>query len=68
MKLKTWPKQGEMIHRRAEVIFNRDDGEVFRGIVVRDDVDGPMRTIIRLDDGRVVLAVECQWRPADEDM
>jgi hypothetical protein len=33
------------------------------GTIVRDDNEPPWRTIIRLDDGRVVLASECQYSP-----
>jgi hypothetical protein len=34
------------------------------GEVVRDDIEAPYIMIIRLDDGRHVLATECQWQPA----
>jgi hypothetical protein len=58
----TFPKQGEFLGRRARVLFHYQDPEVL-GTIVRDDNEPPWRTIIRLDDGRVVLASECQYSP-----
>lgn len=57
-----WPTQGEGLHQRCAVIFNYG-GEALHGTVVRDDVGQPFETIIRLDDGRYVRGVECQYRP-----
>lgn len=34
------------------------------GTIIRDDAEEPFETLIRLDDGRVIRAVECQWREA----
>lgn len=56
------PKQGRYLGQRATVCFNYEAREVM-GTIVRDDVEDPWRTIISLDDGRVVLATECQYQP-----
>lgn len=58
-----FPTQGEYLGRRVEVCFNYDAEAPLRGEIVRDDMEEPMRTIIKLDDGRYVLATECQYRP-----
>jgi len=56
-----WPEQGDRLGCRALVCFNYDTSRTFPGVVVRDDMAEPYQTIIRLDDGRHVLGVECQW-------
>jgi hypothetical protein len=56
-----FPKQGSYLGQRAAVLFNYERPE-FKGVVVRDDVEEPGLLIIRLDDGRHVLSLECQWR------
>jgi hypothetical protein len=33
------------------------------GTIIRDDMEEPFRTIISLDDGRVILATECMHSP-----
>lgn len=58
-----FPKQGEFLNRRTEVCFNYDSSVTFGGVFVRDDDEAPHISIIRLDDGRHVLATECQYRP-----
>ncbi len=71
-----FPEQGKHLGKRVYVAFHYgDDGQfispepweagTLEGTIVRDDVeDGsrghPRRTIIRIDDGRHVLATECQ--------
>lgn len=61
-----FPKQGTHAGRRVEVCFHYDRSVTLGGLVVRDDVEAPCVTIIRLDDGRFVTSDECQYRPADE--
>jgi hypothetical protein len=56
-----FPKQGPHLHRAVGVCFRYATGDLIGGIVVRDDMEPPYRTIIRLDDGRFVLASECQY-------
>jgi len=59
----TFPKQGEHLGQRARVLFHYGGPEV-QGTIVRDDMEAPWHTMIKLDDGRYVLATECQYSPA----
>lgn len=56
-----WPEQGLHLGQRVEVVFDFGE-ERLTGTVVRDDLDDPYVTIIKLDCGRHVLASECQYR------
>jgi hypothetical protein len=58
-----WPKQGSYLGGRTKVCFQYDTQHCMMGTVVRDDAEAPWVTIIRLDDGRFVLATECQYSP-----
>lgn len=60
-----FPKQGQYAGKRAKVLFFYR-GEHIYGTIVRDDAEEPYRTIIHLDDGRLVLAEECQYSPLRE--
>ena len=55
-----FPKQGQLAGQRVRVCFNYNTTQQLAGTVVRDDDEEPYQTIIRLDDGRTVLATECQ--------
>ena len=56
-----FPKQSEYVNRRCEVCFKYDTSTVIPGTVIRDDREEPFETLIRLDDGRVLRATECQY-------
>lgn len=58
-----FPVQGAWMGKRVRVCFNYDTSKVLLGCVVRDDAEAPGRMIIKLDDGRHVLADECQFQP-----
>jgi hypothetical protein len=58
-----YPKQGAYLNTRVRVCFNFNASETFLGVVIRDDAEAPGRMIIKLDNGRVLLATECQWQP-----
>lgn len=58
-----FPEQGALKGTRVAVLFHYDTERKIFGTVVRDDVEAPWRTIIRLDDGRFILATECQYSP-----
>jgi hypothetical protein len=58
----TFPRQGKLLGRRAKVLF-RYGRPAYLGEIVRDDMEEPFQTIIKLDDGRVVLGTECQYSP-----
>ncbi|TES61336.1 hypothetical protein E2P84_43690 [Burkholderia cepacia] len=58
-----FPKQGALLGKRVLVCFHHDTSRITEGVVLRDDAEAPSRTIIHLDDGRVVLDTECQFQP-----
>lgn len=59
-----FPKQRSDIgYRRVVVCFHYDTEQELLATVVRDDDEEPFVMILLLDDGRYVLATECQWRP-----
>ena len=58
----TMPKAGSTLGKRVEVCFHYNMKEVIGGEIVRNDSEQPFLTIIKLDDGRYVLATECQYR------
>lgn len=56
-----FPKQGSYLGKHVEVGFHYNVEQTIKGVVVRDDDEDPFLTIIRLDDGRYILATECQY-------
>ncbi len=58
-----FPKQGSFVGKQVNVCFNYDSGRMFPGVCIRDDMEEPFLTIFHLDDGRAVLATECQYQP-----
>ena len=63
--IKKFPEQSDYVGKRLRVCFQCADSHAIGGVVVRDDLDAPHVMIIRLADGRHVLATECQcsWEP-----
>jgi hypothetical protein len=61
----TFPRQGEFLGQRCRVMFHYKEPELM-GTIIRDDREAPGWTIIKLDDGRVVLSTECQYSPWTE--
>lgn len=59
-----FPKQGDWLGCRTRVCFNYQS-QIVMGTIIRDDDEAPFLTIIRLDDGRFVLATECQYSPGE---
>ena len=57
----TFPKQGVFLKKKVVVYFKYDTTKPISGTVIRDDMESPYITIIRLTDGRYVLATECQF-------
>lgn len=55
-----FPEQGSWLGRRVEVLFGYRR-PAFKGVIVREDATKPGLMIIRLDDGRHVLSLECQY-------
>lgn len=67
--IKRFPKQYSVtessmggVGRKVEVCFYYKAKNTIPGVIIRDDKELPFRTIIRLYDGRVLLATECQYR------
>ena len=56
-----FPRQGSWLGKTVGVCFNYDTSQLLAGVVIRDDAEAPWQTILRLDDGRVVLSTECQF-------
>ena len=46
---------------RVKVCFHYDTSKYCMGTIVRSDIEEPFEEIIRLDDGRFVRTVECQY-------
>lgn len=55
-----YPRQGN-VGKRVRVCFDYDTTKSFCGVLVRDDIEEPFQTIVRLDSGNYVLATECQY-------
>ena len=58
----SFPKQGSWLGMIVDVCFDHDPSRSIRGRIVREDVEEPGQMIIKLDDGRFVRSVECQYR------
>lgn len=64
IKHDSFPQQGSLLGKRVVVAFHYDTAHVVPGVCVRDDADESGKTIFQLDDGRFVLATECQYSQA----
>ena len=56
-----FPKQSKWVNKKVNVCFHFDTTITIRGVIVRYDIEHPGRIIIKLDDGRHILDVECQF-------
>ncbi len=59
--LNEFPKQGSMFGKKVKVCFRYDLKNQIDGEIVRDDIEEPFVTIIKLKDGRFVLSTECMY-------
>ena len=60
--IKDFEKYPEMaVGARVKVCFHYDTSKYCMGTIVRSDIEEPFEEIIRLDDGRFVRTVECQY-------
>lgn len=50
---------------KVKVCFHYDTSKYCMGTLVRSDLEEPFEEIIRLDDGRFIRAVECQYSFVD---
>lgn len=46
---------------RVSVCYHYDTSKTHLGTIVRDDCEEPYETIIKLDNGRYLRGVECQF-------
>lgn len=46
---------------RVAVCYHFDTSKQHLGTIVRNDIEEPFETIIKLDNGRYLRAVECQY-------
>lgn len=67
----SFPKQRDenykypSIGKRVMVCYHYDTSKTDMGYIVRDDIEEPFETIIKLDNGRYVRGVECQYSFAE---
>lgn len=61
ISIKSFPKQSDKLNKRTKVCFNYDTNNLIDGTIVRDDIEPPYVTIIKLDDNRYVNSSECQY-------
>ena len=64
-----FPKQINKNYRgvgtRVKVYYHYDTTKYHYGTIVRDDMQEPFETIIKLDNGRYLRATECQFSYID---
>ena len=53
---------------RVQVCYHFDTSKYHYGTIVRDDLEEPFETIIKLDNGRYLRAVECQYSYINEEV
>lgn len=62
-----FPKQADenykysKLGKRVKVYYKYDNTRTHMGTIVRDDIEEPGETIIKLDNGRYIRAEECQY-------
>lgn len=56
-----FPKQGANLDKRVSVYFGYDLDRIVEGVIVRDDMEQPFLSIIKLADGRYVMSTECMY-------
>ena len=55
------------IGSRVKVCYHYDTSKYHYGTIVRDDLEEPFETIIKLDNGRYLRSTECQFSYVDEE-
>lgn len=65
--LDKFPKQSDDLNRQVIVAFNYDTSRCLLGKIIRDDVEELYKCIILLEDGRAILATECQYSFHEND-
>jgi hypothetical protein len=57
-----YPKQSDMVGKKAEICFSYDRSIIAIGTIVRSYDEEPYRVILQLADGRYLTDTECQYR------
>lgn len=66
-----FPKQKDQdykypsIGKKVSVCYHYNTSKKHLGTIVRDDIEEPFETIIKLDNGRYLRGVECQYSYID---
>ena len=61
-----FPEQSNnSIGQKVKVCYHYDTDHYHYGEIVREDSEEPFETIIKLDNGRYLRAVECQYSLID---
>ena len=58
---KKFPKQGSSLNKKVVVCFNYDTKNTISGTIVRDDIEEPFLTLIKLKDDQYIRGIECQY-------
>lgn len=63
----TFPAQGDWVGKEVELCFHYKTSETVKGVIVRDDLDAPGETLIKITTGlhtdKIVRGAECQFSP-----
>ena len=57
-----FPKQSNNVGKSVKVCFRYNTKKLLNGEIVRDDIEEPYQTIIKLENGKYILASECQYK------
>lgn len=63
----TFPTQGKRLGSEASLCFHYHTEKRLKAKCIRDDIDAPFRTIFQTEDGKIILADECQYHWVDHD-
>lgn len=55
------PNQSKDVGKQTKVIFNYDSTQKHEGVIIRDDIEEPFLTLIKLDAGPFIISTECQY-------
>lgn len=55
-------KQGNFINRKCNIFFNYNIKNFISGKIIRDDIEEPFKTLIKLNDGTIIDSKECLYQ------
>jgi len=62
-----FPEQGKLLNKNVNVIFHYDSRHIVKGKVIRDDIEYPFVTIIKIGNDKYILTSECQYQEIEND-